>query len=79
MSQTLRKFLSRLVLSHGRDCRLQAAGYRNSPSPISYLLSPARLALVAAAVLAMSGAAQAQVYWDFGTANPTSGVPASLS
>ena len=50
-----------------------------SLTSISYLLSPARLGLLAAAVLAMSGAAQAQVYWDFGTANPTSGVPANVT
>ena len=42
MSQTLKKSFSRLVLSHGGGCRLQAVGYRNSLSPISYLLSAAR-------------------------------------
>ena len=52
-------------------------GFLGSLSPISYLLSPARLGLVAAAVLALSGAAQAQttiVGWDF---NGLSGYGAS--
>ena len=60
MVQTLQKFFSRLVLSDGEGCKLQAVGLRNSRSPISYLLAPARAAALAL-TLALAGAAQAQV------------------
>ncbi|NBU68542.1 MAG: hypothetical protein EBS49_02800 [Verrucomicrobia bacterium] len=59
MVQTLQKFFSRLVLSDGEGCKLQAVGLRNSRSPISYLLAPARAAALAL-TLALAGAAQAQ-------------------
>ena len=61
----------------GDGCRLRAIGYRNSLSPISYLLSPARAAALAL-TLALTGAAQAQVTlakWTFETSIPTTGGP----
>ena len=43
------------LLSAARGRRLPAAGYRNSLNPISYLLTPARLGLLALTVLAATG------------------------
>lgn len=53
---------------------------KDSRYSISRIRSSPRLGLLAAAVIALSGAAQAQsVYWDFATATPTSGVPSGVT
>ena len=57
-------------LSAFRSRRLPAAGYRNSLNPISYLLTPARLGLLALTVLAATG-------WGQLTEGFESGLPTS--
>ena len=53
-------------LSAFRSRRLPAAGYRNFLNPISYLLTPARLGLLALTVLAATGWGQSTIVgWDF--------------
>ena len=49
------------LLSAFRSRRLPAAGYRNSLNPISYLLTPARLGLLALTVLAATGWGQVSI------------------
>ena len=52
------------LLSAFRSRRLRAAGYRNSLNPISYLLTPARLGLLALTVLAATGWGQTTLFSD---------------
>ena len=52
------------LLSAFRSRRLQAAGYRNFQNPISYLLTPARLGLLALTVLAATSWGQTTLFSD---------------
>jgi len=83
MSKTMQSAFNNLVRTVPEGCGLQAAGYRNFRYPITPILSSARgVALALIAFVWISAGANVfadNVYWNFQTDTPTSGVPSGLT